>query len=48
MQNTMNASQNSRPAKLTAKCYSYRNVDEVWIYDLEELELRDDAYNFRL
>lgn len=34
----------TRPCKLTGSCPSYNNVDEVWKFNLKEMELKDDCF----
>jgi hypothetical protein len=34
----------TRPTKLTGQCPSYNNVDEVWKFNLTEMELKDDSF----
>ena len=37
----------NKPAKITGLCTNYNNVDEIWRFTLEKMEIKDDQQNFK-
>ena len=37
----------SKPAKITGHCSKYNNVEEIWRFTLEKMEIKDDQQNFK-
>ena len=37
----------TKPAKITGHCSKYNNVEEIWRFTLERMEIKDDQQNFK-